>query len=136
MPTDVPYPGLRGLVIGQQRRYGPTTLGNSQMFNLYLISCQPSRILQSWSLEYIPFIVNCLDDESQCWTDSIDILIHDLFNDCRLSGIVKSTVADQLGCGRRATSLALAYSIKILISLSLSLAFLRIDNIFAVSLLG
>ena len=39
----------------------------------------------------VPFEVDCFDDEAQCRTDSIDILIQDPLHDGRLSRVVKST---------------------------------------------
>lgn len=44
-------------------------------------------------LKHVPFIVDRLDDESQCRTDCIDILIHNLLDDCRFPRVVESTAA-------------------------------------------
>lgn len=35
-----------------------------------------------------PFKVDGLDDEPQGWADSVDVLVHDLLDNCRLAGIV------------------------------------------------
>lgn len=43
----------------------------------------------SW---YPPLVVNRLDDEPQRRRHRVDVFIHDLLHDCRLSRIVKPTV--------------------------------------------
>lgn len=41
----------------------------------------------------MPLEINRLDDEAQCRTDSVDILLHDSFDDGRFSSIVKSSLS-------------------------------------------
>lgn len=59
------------------------------MFNLYLLwlvlVCQSSK--QS---SYVPAVVDGLYYETKRWTDAVDIFIHDLLHDSRLSCIVQA----------------------------------------------
>lgn len=41
-------------------------------------------------MSYIPFVVDRLDNEAQCWTHTVDILAHDPLNDGRFPGVIKS----------------------------------------------
>jgi hypothetical protein len=46
-------------------------------------------IMQQWA-KHIPAVINSLDNETKCWTDSIDVFAHDLLNYCSLSSIVQT----------------------------------------------
>jgi hypothetical protein len=41
---------------------------------------------------FIPFVVDCFDDEPQCRADTIHVLVHDSLDDCGLACIIQSTV--------------------------------------------
>jgi hypothetical protein len=43
----------------------------------------------------LPFIVNSLDNETQCRTDAVHILIHNLLDDRSLPCIVQTTAPSQ-----------------------------------------
>jgi hypothetical protein len=65
------------------------------MLSLYLLTSQHCRIrLIGVSDSHSPFIVDRLDDETQGWTDCVDVLVHDLFYYCRFSRVVQPTVTD------------------------------------------
>jgi len=83
-------------------------------------------------MKALPFIVNCLDDEAECWADCSHIFSHYSLDDGCLARIIESTTIlvrkgkpNQLKLTRRGP----AYSIRTRSSLSLSLAFRRIDSI-------
>lgn len=70
-------------------------------------------------------VFNRLNDETERWTNSIDILLHDPLNNRRLSRIVQASVSvsSNMSCPISTCNMS------ILISLSLSRAFLKIDSI-------
>ena len=82
---------------------------------------------------YSPLIVDRLDDEAQCGADRIHILAHNLLDDGCLARIIETSVSivSRLFHATAAERDLSSHSIKILNSLSLSLAFRRIDNIVA-----
>ena len=43
-------------------------------------------------LEYLPFVIDGLDDKAQGRTDTVDIFSHDFLYDSRLSSIVQSAI--------------------------------------------
>lgn len=91
-----------------------------------------------WALlESSPLIVNCLDDEAEGRADGIDILAHDLLDDGSFACIVQTpswNVSNSgLSTARHARGVR-SHSIKILSSLSFSLAFLRIESIFSITM--
>lgn len=73
----------------------------------------------------LPLEIDGLDNETQSWTNSADILIHDSFHDGCLAGIIKAS--DRLASYR--TRSVIADSIKIRISLSLRRALRSTDSI-------
>jgi hypothetical protein len=82
--------------------------------------------------KHLPFIINSLDNESECWADSIDIFTHDPLDYGGLSSIVKTSIPEpdqQIPAACQGS----AYSIKILISLSFNLAFRKIESILEFS---
>lgn len=74
----------------------------------------------------LPLIIDRLDNEPQSWAHGVDILAHDLLDYGCFAGIVQSSASLSANGLRVDVS---PYSIKIRISLSLSLAFRNIDSI-------
>ena len=63
--------------------------GAVQMFSLYL-RCQHFLSL-NWICRHIPVVLYRLDDEAQCWADTVHVLVHDLLHNGCLSCIVQAT---------------------------------------------
>jgi hypothetical protein len=77
-------------------------------------------------LEDLPIIVDGLDDEPQGRADRVDILAHDLLDDCGLSRVVQAPKKGvSQGCSAKPWK---THSIRIRISLSFSRAFLRMES--------
>lgn len=98
---------------------------NIQILSLYL---RTISMIQEIFNKSLPFIIDSFDDETQGRTDAVDIFTHDFLNDSRFASIVKATAVWCCVSGVQHEDWA-TYSIKIRISLSLSLAFRKIDNI-------
>ncbi len=51
---------------------------------------------------YWPFIIDRLNDEAKCWAHAVDILFHDSFNYCGLTGVIQpSSQSQQWHCWTR-----------------------------------
>lgn len=74
-------------------------------------------------------MLNCFDDEAERGTSIEDVFVHDLLYYRRLSGIVKSATSNSATFLTLTAKLSNTDSINIRISLSLSLAFLKIESI-------
>jgi len=84
-------------------------------------------------LNYLPFIVDSLDDEPQSRTDTIDILAHDPFHNGCLSCVIESAIESEPAMCDEVYELS--YSINIRISLSFRRAFRSIESMSKLDLL-
>ena len=75
----------------------------------------------------MPSIIDSLDNEAKGWADTVHVLVHNLLDNGCLSRIVQATV--QSISKQAIVVTRIVYSMRILISLSFNLAFLKIDSI-------
>jgi hypothetical protein len=83
----------------------------------------------------VPVVVDCLDVEAESGAHGVDVFAHDFLDDGCFAGIVE-TAAAHIRLHQRKfifqfRMLQTTYSIKMRSSLSLSLAFRRMDSIFS-----
>lgn len=105
-----------------------------QIFNLYLPTIISKSSNSPSVRPFLPLKINSFDDESQSWTDGGDIFVHDFFHYGRFPSIIQATATNEHAYSKfqDSSSRQKTYSNSILISLSFSRAFRKIDSILVV----